>query len=358
MAFGVYKKLLDSLPAGVFAFDAKMRVFYTNAPFRRAFSSLAKGKGTLKEVVGCTAEGACETCAGCALQDAMRSAIQDGAEKNASVTVDVPHENRKEKLTIRIRIIPADQKKKIFLGLTDGSYQTELARDMISAKQMQRKLLPAGKSMGGIPYSYMYVPCLEVGGDLLDVYGLDGETYGVVFDVSGKGVSAGMLSTFAKAGYDRTEKSLASAITALREKFLARNLDESLYVTAAAVRVNAEEKKIRYLTAGHNAPVLLKNAYGINEIEMAAPPVSRWSTDFLYEEKEIGFEKGDILVLLPDGVTECSNSAGEQFGIERAESVLHQSKNGEDFIGKLKTALSVFSGGKLSDDVTAIAFDL
>ena len=68
--------------------------------------------------------------------------------------------------------------------------------------------------------------------------------------------------------------------------------------------------------------------------------------------------KGDVLVLLTDGVTECANSAGEQFGIERAESVLLQSRGAEDFIGKLKTALTVFSGGAFSDDITAIAFDL
>lgn len=52
------------------------------------------------------------------------------------------------------------------------------------------------------------------------------------------------------------------------------------------------------------------------------------------------------------------NSAGDLFGIERAESVLLQSHGAEDFISKLKTALTVFSGGKFSDDITAIAFDL
>ena len=52
------------------------------------------------------------------------------------------------------------------------------------------------------------------------------------------------------------------------------------------------------------------------------------------------------------------NAKGELFGIERAESVLLQSRSAEDFIGKLKAALTVFSGGAFSDDVTAIAFDL
>ena len=77
-----------------------------------------------------------------------------------------------------------------------------------------------------------------------------------------------------------------------------------------------------------------------------------------YKEKELPIEKGDLLVLLTDGITECVNAKGEMFGIERAENVLMQSHSAEDFIGKLKAALQVFSGGKFSDDITAIAFDL
>jgi serine phosphatase RsbU (regulator of sigma subunit) len=62
--------------------------------------------------------------------------------------------------------------------------------------------------------------------------------------------------------------------------------------------------------------------------------------------------------MLTDGVKECKNPSGEQFGIERAESVLLQSRNAEDFVAKIRAALSVFSGGTYSDDVTATAFDL
>ena len=246
----------------------------------------------------------------------------------------------------------------MFLGLTDGTYQTEIAREMLSAQRMQQRLLPAGKSMGGIPYSYMYIPCLEIGGDLPDVYELDGQTYGVLADVSGKGISAGMLSAFVKAGFDKKQTSLARALSLLSSKFRELNLDERSYITVAAVRIDDREKKLRYAAAGHNAPILLKNGLGINEIESPAPPISNWMPDFVYEERELPFAKGDVLVLLTDGVTECANSAGEQFGIERAESVLLQSRGAEDFIGKLKTALTVFSGGAFSDDITAIAFDL
>ena len=361
MAFGTFKKILDRLPEGVFLFDNKLRVKFTNAAFKRSFSETAKSKGSLSETLGCGEKGVCgegAACQYCAFLRVMRAAVAENAEKSETVHTTVRRNGHMDKISVRIRILPVDEKGKLFMGLTDGTYQSEIERELLSAQQMQRRLLPAGKSMGGVPYSYMFIPCLGVGGDLPDVYELDGQTYGVLADVSGKGISAGMLSAFVKAGFDRKQPNLAKALCTLNVKFNELNQDERSYITVAAVRIDEKTQTLRYAVAGHNAPILLKNSFGINEIESPAPPISNWMADFVYEERELPFEKGDILVLLTDGVTECANSAGELFGIERAESVLAQSHGAEDFIGKLKSALNVFCGGKFSDDITAIAFDL
>ena len=355
-----YKKILDRMPAGVFVFDDRLRVRFSNAAFRRSFSDRAKGKGSLKEALGCE-EASCggsSACAACAFRNVMRAAVRDNAEKSETVSASVRRGGHTDNVAVRIRILPADEKGKLFLGLTEGSYRTEIEREMISARQIQRRLLPAGKSMGGVSYSYLFVPSLEIGGDLPDVYELNGRTYGILADVSGKGISAGMLSAFVRAGFVRREPSLARAVDKLAEKFRELNPDERSYITVAAVSIDEREKKIRYLSAGHNAPILLKSGQGINEIESPAPPVSGWMPDFRYAEREMPFEKGDILVLLTDGITECRNAAGDLFGIERTESVLLQSRSAEDFIGKLKNALGVFAGGAFADDVTAMAFDL
>ena len=358
---GKYKKILDRIPEGVFVFDNKLRIQFTNTAFCRAFTSNAKKGGTLSQAVGCVEKGKCgesASCGYCAFLRTMRAAINEHTEKTETVHTTVRHLDRLDKISVRIRIIPIDEKGKLFLGLTDGTYQSEMEREMLSAQQMQRRLLPAGKSMGGVPYSYMYIPCLGVGGDLPDVYELDGQTYGVLADVSGKGISAGMLSAFVKAAFDRKQPNLATALSQLNAKFNELNQDERSYITVAAVRLDKSKGTLRYAIAGHNAPLLLKNEIGIHEIESPAPPISNWMPDFVYQERELPFKRGDLLVLLTDGVTECVNAKGELFGIGRAENVLMQAHNAEDFIGKLKSALTVFSGGVFSDDITAIAFDL
>lgn len=360
MIGGYYKKILDKLPVGVFVFNHKLRVLYTNGAFRRSFSTSAKSKGELSGVLFC-GERACgegARCEFCDFKKTMQATVNENAEKNNTAEIRVERGGRTDTLTVRIRTYPLDEKGKLFMGLTDGSFRSDMSSDMLTARQMQQRLLPTGKRMGGVPYAYMYIPCLAVGGDLPDVYEWEGQTYGIISDVSGKGVSAGMLSAFIKAGFDRKKRSIAEALIQLNAKFAELNQDERSYITVSGVRIDRTSQTLHYVSAGHNAPILLKNSLGINEIESPAPPISNWMPDFVYTERELPFENGDLLVLITDGVTECENKKGEFFGIQRVESVLMQSVNAEDFIGKLKTALTVFSGGTFSDDVTAIAFDL
>ena len=45
MTYRTYEKIFDAMPQGVFVFDDKLRVRFTNAAFRRAFSDTASKKG-------------------------------------------------------------------------------------------------------------------------------------------------------------------------------------------------------------------------------------------------------------------------------------------------------------------------
>ena len=242
------------------------------------------------------------------------------------------------------------------MGTLDDAYELEIARELQSAKKIQQRLLPAGKWAGGKRYAYMYIPCRDIGGDLPDVYVVDGKPCGMIADVSGKGVAAGMLSAFVKAAYDKNTLSPAEAISNLNAKFRELNLDERHYVTVAAVRI--DEDSITYSMAGHNVPILLKTEGGVTRIMLNSPPVSNWFDRPNYFDDTIPYKKGDILVLLTDGVTECRGRHGEMFGVDGAIKTLSVSKTGEDFIKNLETALKNFSPTPINDDVTAVAFDL
>ena len=349
----LYREILDNIPAAAIVVDKKLNVRYASRTFRGFFSA-RRERGTLRDVIACgEKDGACGEgvrCAYCALRGVFSDALKNGGMAFRKIIL----RSGETSIALRMKVQPMG---KYLLGVVDNAYETEIARELYSAQSIQQRLLPPAEGGSGIPYSFMYIPCREIGGDLPDVYEAAGETMGFLADVSGKGISAGMLSAFVKAGWDRSEPSPSQALIGLNAKFQELKLDERAYVTAAAVRIERENKELCYCAAGHNAPILLKGELGINEIVMNSPPVSNWIPDFHYEDRRIGYREGDILVMLTDGVTESCNQKGEQFGIERVEAVLQRSESAERFIERLKSALTEFCG-TFNDDLTAIAFDL
>ncbi len=349
----LYRDVLNSIPTAAIVLDRSLRVRYMNRAFGEYFRT-GKLRGTLRDVTGCgKKEGACGEGVQCAYCP-LRNLFLEVAESRKTAFRKLILKRGEEGLALRMKVQPLG---KYFLGVVDNAYETEIARELHSAQTIQQRLLPPASMSDGVPYSFTYIPCREIGGDLPDVYSVGGDTMGFLADVSGKGVAAGMLSAFVKAGWDRSDPSPARALCGLNAKFQELNLDERSYVTAAAVRIDRAAGEIVYCLAGHNAPILRKGEEGISEIDMSSPPISTWIPAFRYEERRLPYRKGEILVLLTDGVTESRSPEGEQFSLERVEAILQRSENAERFIERLKAALKDFCG-TFSDDITAIAFDL
>lgn len=350
-----YRRIIDGIPSAVIVADRNLKSVFTNAAFRTLFGENAM-RGTLGKVTGCANAGkGCtrSACArGCSLAEAFEDAFCARREVFRRVFLKLNGEERRE-VSFSLTVKPLGGE--LCLGIIDDALELEIARELQTAKSIQQRLLPAGKWAGSKRYSYMYKPCRDIGGDLPEVFSVGSSACGMIADVSGKGISAGMLTAFVKAAYDKTAYSPAEAITSLSRKFAELNLDERSYITVAAARIDANS--ITYSMAGHNVPILLKSGGGITRIMLNSPPVSNWFENPAYFEDSIPYTKGDILVLLTDGVTESKNLYGEMFGVDGVIKTLSLSRTGEEFIKNLEDNLKTFCG-ELHDDVTAIAFDL
>ncbi len=349
-----YRRIIDGVPSAVIVADQNLKAVFTNAAFRALFP--ATSRGSIGKATCCASSSQkCggDGCRGCSLYDAFDDAFCSNRQVSRRVYQKVKDGGLSREVSYSITVTPLGGG--LCMGTIDDAYELEIAKELQIAKDIQQRLLPAGNWAGGKRYSYMYIPCRDIGGDLPDVYAVDGNACGVIADVSGKGISAGMLSAFVKAAYDKKEFSPAQAIRKLSDKFSELNLDERNYVTVAAVRIDAET--ITYSMAGHNVPILLKTDSGITRIMLNSPPVSNWFDNPSYFEDVIPYKKGDVLVLLTDGVTECRNGRGEMFGADGAIKTLSVSRTAEEFIKNLEDNLKSFSS-ELNDDITAIAFDL
>ena len=352
-----YRRMIDGLPSAVIVADGNLKAVFANEKFRQLFPS-AKRRGSLGSFFCCAEDTARCGSSGCSRDCTAREAFEDciysGTDVQRRVYLKVKTAEGTRDVSFSLDVKPLGDN--MYMGVIDDAYELEIARELATAKNIQQRLLPAGNWAAGHSYSYMYIPCREIGGDLPDVYSIGDSAFGMIADVSGKGISAGMLSAFVKAAYDKTEFSPAQAIRSLCLKFNELNLDERHYVTVAAVRIDGDS--ITYSMAGHNVSMLFKTAGGITRMTLNSPPVSNWFENPTYFEDTLAYSRGDILVLLTDGVTESRNSRGEMFGSERAIKTLSVSRTADEFIKNLQRNLKEFCGGKFDDDITAIAFDL
>lgn len=201
----------------------------------------------------------------------------------------------------------------------------------------------------------------EVGGDFYDFYFLDDDHLAfLVADVSDKGIPAAMFMMTAKT----LLKSLAESgmpvndvFTAANEK-LSENNEAGMFVTAWMGVLDMKTGLVTFANAGHNPP-LVKHADGSFEyLKTRAGFVLAGMEGIRYKKQELQLEKGDVLYLYTDGVTEAANEKLELFGEARLQSVLNEHKNStpEQLISAVTESLSVFvRQAPQSDDITMLA---
>jgi sigma-B regulation protein RsbU (phosphoserine phosphatase) len=115
---------------------------------------------------------------------------------------------------------------------------------------------------------------------------------------------------------------------------------------------------VRYVNAGHNPPLLLKQDGGLEHIESTG--LMAGAFDFAdWEEKTIDLAQGESIFIFSDGVTEADRSgSGDQFGDKRTEDIALELKDRDprDFIEEIAGQLNQFMGdAPQSDDITMLA---
>ena len=106
-----------------------------------------------------------------------------------------------------------------------------------------------------------------------------------------------------------------------------------MFITLFLAVLDTQQDKITYARAGHEAALLAKKDLqqdGIIQLKgngMALGMVEPSLFSGLIEDKEVSFSAGDLLCLFTDGLTETTNSEGEEFGVFRLQNELMKSSN-------------------------------
>jgi sigma-B regulation protein RsbU (phosphoserine phosphatase) len=188
--------------------------------------------------------------------------------------------------------------------------------ELKTASGIQRRLLPAAPAgIDGFTFVGRNQPCRTVSGDYYDfAMRPDGKMYFVIGDVSGKGVTAGLMMAGLQVAFrifSKSDPDPATLVTQLNVA-LKENLPQSKFVTLFLGRLDTTNGRIEYVNAGHTPPLLLSKsgAVELNESDLLLGVVARAE----FNNRELQLAPGDSLVLFTDGVTEARDADGNDLG--------------------------------------------
>ncbi|MCW2987174.1 MAG: putative sensor protein [Solirubrobacterales bacterium] len=242
-------------------------------------------------------------------------------------------------------------------GLFSDLERSERERAEI-AETLQRGLLPPPlPNIPGWSIAATYRPAgaeNEIGGDFYDAFRIAGGWMVVIGDVTGRGAQAASVTALARYTL-RTAAALTGdpvvALETLNRALLARR--GPALCSAAAMAIDEDPlQPVRLAIAGHPAPLLI-DGDSVVEATVSAPVLGAFP-DASWGVESIHVRPGQQLVVITDGVTECSGAEG-RFGEERLRAQLVGVSSPALAAQKLEAALHAFSAGKLDDDAAILA---
>jgi serine phosphatase RsbU (regulator of sigma subunit) len=231
------------------------------------------------------------------------------------------------------------------------------------AQETQESLLP--RSLPQFENFHIHAfnsPTRYVGGDFYDFLQVSsGAWAGVLADVSGKGISAALLSSMVLGALNMELRSGTTPQETLKRinTLLCQKSLPFQFVTLFLFLLEPEGEG-QFISAAHNVAYLFRSATG--KIECLAPdafPLGMFDVA-AYESRPLRLDQGDILVVYSDGLTDAQNEHEEMFGEEALLKVIRETAPRGSRILKetLLAAIENFThGSPQTDDITLLVIE-
>jgi serine phosphatase RsbU (regulator of sigma subunit) len=249
--------------------------------------------------------------------------------------------------------------------LTNVAEKERLQSEIAIAATIQRNLLPKeGPQFRGVSFSAHFEPTASIGGDYYDVFNLDKTHLAVAIgDVSGHGLSTGLVMAMVKAGITTLVEEGADEVSLFRRlnDLVYRSTERRAFMTLAFTIFDLGRGTIRHTNAGHLYPYLLREGQPPTSIELPSLPLGV-REEIRTRTVEVDLKEGDTIVYLSDGIIEAQDQQGDPFGFEQLESLLAQTsdRSPNAIRDTILEAVAKHSGTRPADDdrtVMVLRFD-
>ncbi len=218
----------------------------------------------------------------------------------------------------------ADQ---IAILLQQTAEKAKIEQELEVAKTIQESLVPSDAPVkkSTLTFAGYYQPAAQTGGDWWTWAELSGgKILLVIGDVTGHGIPSAMITACAKSACDvarhvHSEDVTVTRLLEIMNHAIFESAQRRFVMTCFASIVDTKNRTITYANAGHNFPYLFRQGEGKGEFGSLMIRGNRLGDDpdSKYEAKTTELAIGDVLVWYTDGIVECENEGGEEYGEKR-----------------------------------------
>jgi serine phosphatase RsbU (regulator of sigma subunit) len=255
--------------------------------------------------------------------------------------------------------------------LQETAAKATLEKELEVARAIQETLVPSADLIDRsiVRLAGYFQPATQCGGDWWTVHDLpDNKLLVVIGDVTGHGVPSAMITAAAKAACDVVRALEGPTLTPGR---LLSTMNRAIYesakrkfvMTCFVSIIDMTRRSISYSNAGHNFPYLYRAPQtlrpGESEFTVLMSRGNRLGDlqESSFTETEAVLRPGDVLVFYTDGIVECENAQGEEYGEKRFRGSIRNASNQEpaqlrDSV--VAAAASFFGDRPRKDDITLV----
>ena len=233
----------------------------------------------------------------------------------------------------------------------------DLHTQLFEAAQIQRKLSgPRLLRHGALQFASEVFAARFLSGDFVTISQNGSRVFVAHGDIAGKGVAAGMWFTNLAGllqSYGRPDSDPA-IIASEVNRHLCYLRPVAPFVTGFIAQIDCDQGEVTYCNAGHFPPMVLR-ADGRTDLLDQGGPLLGAIEQAEFSSASVTLGPGDTLVAYSDGVLECCDPSGEEFGTDLLMETLRCAES-QSAHAKLMTVLATLqdfaNGSPLRDDVS------
>lgn len=244
--------------------------------------------------------------------------------------------------------------------MSTESMVVDVTQDWASACVVQQRFMgPAASARETLQFGAHCRQLRALGGDSFEFLPIPQNRLALAIgDASGKGLAAALMMANVMSSLRTAAlfagNNLSSILEAVNRQVHSSSLSDR-YATLFYALYDPATRSLRYVNAGHNPPLILRPHGSAIGLEAGGPPVGLFS-DSIYEEGCVQLSSGDLLIAYTDGITEATNTQGQEWKVDGLLQAICSSSavTPEITVRSIFAALDEFSGGRLADDATVM----